>query len=121
MKGIEVKGTDVKLWRNERTSSGASWTEYNLSISKKNQDGTYTNSSVRAKFARSVDVPVNLRTGTNISFEGFLTPDNYVGKDGKEVKRVMIMIMKAEFPEAGQKNSYGEVDGFEQLEEDIPF
>lgn len=114
---MDVSGKNERLWIRKHESDSGSWNEYSLGVSKKGKDGKYVNHYMKVRFAGAVDVPADLKSGSKMDYSGFMTVDSYMGKDGKEVIRPMVMIMDADFPE------YVAIEGsgFEEAEEDIPF
>ena len=116
---IDVTGKNVKLWKNERQgNNGNHWFEYSIGVSKKNKYGKYTNGYVRVKFGRDVVDPSEVPNGSNMNFSGYLTLDVYTNKQGEEVKRDMIMITEASFPDLALDDI---PDSFAQADDDIPF
>ena len=126
--GINVSGSNVKLWKNERQGkNGNHWFDYSVGISKKAKDGNYVNSYVRVKFSSKLGIPEDIPNGAQMDFEGFLTPDVYPDRNGQEVKRDMIVITEAKFHDLYQNDdgysgeSYEGVDSFASAADDIPF
>lgn len=123
---MNVSGEDTRVWVNEhQRQDGTKWLDYSLGISKKTENGDYVNAYMKVRFAKSVKVPEALQNGTKMDYEGFITVDSYTDKDGKEVRRPMVMITKASFETEPQYNppqvSEEQIAGFSAAEEDIPF
>lgn len=126
---VDVTGKNVKLWINERPSrNGGTWPDYSIGISKRKQNGGYVNGYIKVRFGRDVVVPRELPNGASMDFSGYITLDVYTSKDGQEVKKDMIMITSAKFHDVYGDDSgysstadYGDVDSFEQADDDIPF
>ena len=115
---MDVSDKNAKLWVNEhKKRDGGKWYDYSLGASRKLMEGGWANISIKAKFSKDVAVPEPLANGTKISYEGFMTVDIYEDRDGNEVRKPMIMITKASFPELEDIP----VDSFASMEEDIPF
>lgn len=113
---MDVKGKS-KVWANEHQKrDGGVWYDYNISISKKKQDGTYTNAYMRAFFTKDANAPEPIPNGSWMEFEGYLSVDEYESK-GMLVKKPMIMVTKAVFPDLKADVP----DSFSQAEDDIPF
>lgn len=65
---------------------------YSTTLSKKNQDGSYTNAYVAVSFKKGVDIPN--KTKINIK-NGFLTFDQYQ-KEGKTITNLKIFVTEYE-------------------------
>lgn len=124
---MNVNGENTRLWINERQGqNGSKWNDYSVSISKKLEDGNYINTYMKVRFSKAVKIPEQLENGTEMDFGGFLTVDNYTDRDGKEVKRPMVMITEASFnnqklASPTEKYSQEHLAGFSAAEDDIPF
>lgn len=124
---MNVTGEREKLWVNHHErEDGSTWDDYNVGISTKKQDGSYTNMYVRLKFAKAVQLPDKIHNGCFVTFKGFLTVDSYKDKNGNEVKKPMIMAMEATIDDGERKYvpSYDDVAedyGFEMADDSIPF
>lgn len=129
---LDVTGKNVRLWKNERSSkNGRTWNDYSIGVSKKKQSGGYVNGYIKVKFGRDVVVPDEIPNGAKMDFEGYISLDVYEDRNGQEVKKDMIMITRASFHDLyGDDDSrgnytstsdYGDIDSFEQAEDDIPF
>lgn len=122
---MDVRGEGVRVWVNERQrKDGGTWSDYSIGISKKRQDDTYATAYVKCRFTKDVRLPDVFPNGMKMDYEGFLSVDEYTDKDGKEVKRPMIVVTKADFETAlpdRSKFADVETDSFNAAEEDIPF
>lgn len=123
---MNVSGEDTRVWVNEhQRQDGTKWLDYSLGISKKTESGDYVNAYMKVRFAKSVKAPEGLQNGTKMDYEGFITVDSYTDKDGKEVRRPMVMITKADFDIEPKYNpsqvSEEQIAGFSAAEDDIPF
>lgn len=95
---------------------------YSMTLSKKNQDGTYANVYIRVGFRKGVNLPN--KTKINIK-SGFLTFDQYE-KDGLKITNLKIFV--TDFEKVGEekqttkqnKGSENEFFGASK-EEDLPF
>lgn len=111
---IDVSAKNVKLWKNEHEGRKGKFYTFSVSASKKMQDGSYKNKSVRLF---SKEIPQSVPNGTMIDFEGFLTVDVFQSRDGSEVSNIAIYANKVIFHD--WEEDIG--DDFERFEEDIPF
>lgn len=121
---MNVTDENARLWISERKrTDGSAWQDYSVSISKKTESGDYVNTYIKVRFAKSVEVPEGLQNGVKMDYEGFVTVDTYTDKDGKEIKRPMVMITSASFdiPKAIIHVPVEEIAGFQAAEDDIPF
>lgn len=116
---MDVSGNKAKVWVNEHQKrDGGKWYDYNVGIGKKKQDGTYVNMYIRVKFAKELGLPDDIPNGTMMeNYEGYMTIDDYTTRDGEVVKRPLVIITKADFPELDADIP----DSYEQLDEDILF
>ena len=114
---MDVSGKNQKVWCNEHQKrDGSKWYEYNVSISKKKQDGSYVNAYIKVKFSKDVDIEDPIPNGVKMDYEGFMTVDEYTDRDGNIVRKPMLFVTKAVFPEL--ESSF---DSFAEVEEAIPF
>lgn len=114
--GIEVKGKGVKLWINDHTTKdGRDFRSYNVGLSRKNKDGSYVNTYLRAVFGKDVYIPDGVVNGATMDFDGFMSVDSYINKAGEEVKNPMVFITNVQF------HKLTETDSFSEAEDDIPF
>lgn len=124
---LDVKGKNVKLWIQKRPyRDGGTWNDYSIGVSKRNQDGTYTNGYIKVRFGKDLIVPADIPNGTNMDFEGYIALDAYKGKDGNMVKKDMIIITKVAFTDLKNdmtaSSDYDDIgDSFSEAEDDIPF
>lgn len=118
---IDVTGKNCKLWINEhKKQNGDVWHTYTIGVSKKDQNGQYVNAYQDVQFTKNVD-PTRIPNGTTFDFEGWLSVKVYRDKDGKEVRRPIIMINKANFQYDPKAAAESYQDSFEGLDEDVPF
>lgn len=119
---MEVNGTNVRLWVNERQKrDGGKWFDYSVGISKKKEDGSYESVYLKTKFTKDVILPEVIENGASITFSGFLSIDKYTDKDGNEVKKPMLVINSASFDNAPRKYADIPDDSFSAADDDIPF
>lgn len=117
---IDIKGKNVKLWKNEHeTKDGRKFCTFSVSASRKMQDGTYRNKSVKLNTSKTIKIPNDVPSGTMVDFEGFLTLDVYTDRDGNEKSEVAIFVTDLKYQEFFP--SADDDDSFEQMAEDIPF
>lgn len=109
---MEVKENKAKIWRRDIQGKTGEFYRYNVSVSKKNEDGTWANAYMPIKFSKKSGAPEKISNGATCSFEGFMSVDSHRDKEGRVVNAPIIIAMSATFE--------GE-DSFEQMEEDIPF
>lgn len=115
---INISGKDLKLWIGEhQKQDGGTWRDYSFGINKKNQDGTYVNGYLRAKFVGEArEIPEDLPNGTKCDIEGYIGLEHYIKRDGTEMKNPMIMVTKVKFHDLPEP-----IDGFDEIDEDMPF
>ncbi len=116
-----IRFTNTKIWRKDYEGQNGTFYTYNISVSKKNQDNSWSNAYLKVKFAQSADAPEKISNGTIADLEGFLTVDSYRNKEGKEVNQLMLMVMNLNIQDDDRYEDISEVDSFEQAEEEIPF
>ena len=116
---MDVSGNKAKVWVNEHQKrDGGKWYDYNVGIGKKKQDGSYINMYIRVKFAKELGLPEDIPNGMAMeNYEGYMSVDDYTSRDGEVVKRPLVIITKADFPELDADIP----DSYEQLDEDMPF
>lgn len=91
----------------------------NCYLSRKNEDGTYTNSYLPVHITSKTECE-ELKEGSLITVNGFLAPKSYVNKDGKTVSYTVLVAKEIQ---TNEKSSEG-TDFFESLdsfEEEFPF
>ncbi len=112
---------NTKIWRNDFEGQNGTFYTYKISVSKKNQDNSWSNAYIKVKFAQSANAPEKISNGTIADFEGFLTVDTYKSKEGKEISQPLIMVMSLKIHDDEKYEDISDVDNFEQAEEEIPF
>lgn len=112
---------NTKIWRKDYEGQNGTFYTYNISVSKKNKDDSWSNAYIKVKFAQSADAPEKISNGTIADFEGFLTVDTYKNKEGKEVSQPMIMVMTLNIHDDERYDDISDVDSFEKAEDEIPF
>lgn len=126
---INLTMKDQMIWVNEHeTKKGDKFTTYAISVSKRSEDGMYTNKSVKVRFKKNHDVSC-LKSGDLIDVDdAFLTLDTFRDRNGNEVKEVVIQVM--DWRMVGGMDNFDkdtrtkeEVvnDVFSELEDEIPF
>ena len=115
---INIKGENLKLWIGEhQKQDGGTWRDYSFGINKKNQDGTYVNGYIRAKFiGEARNIPEDLPNGTKCDIEGYIGLDHFVRRDGTEVKNPIIKVTAVKFHDLPEP-----IDSFDEIDEDVPF
>ena len=111
---INVECKNVKLWKNEHEGRKGTFYTYSISVSKKQKDGSYKNKGM--KVYPKDGLPNDLPNGATCDIEGFLTLDIFQGRDG-EVMNPMIYANTIKFHDY----DFDDVDGYEQLDAEIPF
>ncbi len=109
---MDVGEKKAKIWRKDHEGKNGPWYSYTVSISRKNDDGSYTNSYLPIRFTKRSGAPEKIENGAVCSIEGFMSVDSYKDKDGKEHNTPQIIVMSYE-PDGA--------DSFTEAEEDIPF
>lgn len=100
----------AKVFAKEIEGSSGSFTAYSIGIGSKEQDGTWINAYLPARFRKGVEVPNN--TTIDIK-EAFLTVQK-----GNDYNRPMLMVMEFEAMPTGQQMG----SGFRAVsEDDVPF
>lgn len=131
---MNVQGDKARLWVNVHgLRDGRKFNTYSIGLSKKREDGTYMNSSIRAIFAKRVDVPEDVKNGEFIAYEGFMSVEEWKDRTGKNVTSPLVIITKADFIDRAT-DEYNPVndpsveipidympDSFEYAEDEIPF
>ena len=118
---IDINGKNCKLWVNEhKKQNGDLWFTYTVGVSRKDQNGQYVNAYQDVQFTKNAD-PAGIPNGTTFDFEGWLSVKVYRDKDGKEVRRPIIMINRASFNYSPEAAGESYADSFEALAEDVPF
>jgi hypothetical protein len=112
---INVEAKNVKLWKNEHEGRKGKWYTFSISASKKMQDGSYKNKSIRV-FSKD-GIPTEIPNGSVCDINGFLTLDIFQGRDG-EVSNIALYANEIKFRDY-ESQDYG--DSFEELDEDVPF
>ena len=112
---MDVSEKKAKIWRKDFEGKNGPFYRYSVSISKKNEDGSYTNAYIPVLFTKRSGAPEKIENGAICSINGFLSVDSYKDKDGKEHNTPMIVVMSAEF------DASAGADSFEQMEVEIPF
>ena len=122
---IDVTGKNCKLWiPDHKREDGSVWHTYTVGVSKKDMDGHWVNAYQDILFTKNAGFSDDIPNGTVFDFEGWMSVKTYKDRDGKEVRRPVIMVNKANFEyDRGQAraDSYEQLDGFEQASDDIPF
>lgn len=91
---------------------------YSTTLSKKNQDGSYTNAYIGVAFKKGVDIPN--KTKINIT-DGFLTFDQYE-KEGKIITNLKIFVKDYENVGANSTKTVSKnQNSFDDSNSDIPF
>lgn len=118
---LDLIGKDVKLWVNAHEGKdGRPWYTYSVSISKKVED-KYVNKGVKIIFGRDTEIPRGLKNGDKIDFQGFPTLDIYTDRDGNERREIAIFAKTVRFLDYEDDDSYEEYEGYDTVQEHIPF
>ena len=113
---MEVSAKKAKIWRKDIQGAKGTWHKYSVSISTKTIGGERKTIYMPIRFAQKSGAPEEIPNGAVCDFEGFMSVDYFDSKNGEEVKRPQIVVMKAEFEDPTEG-----VDSFEQAEIEIPF
>lgn len=116
---MNVSEKNVRVWRKDMEGRNGTFYRYSVGISKKTEDGSYVTAYMPIRFTKNAHMPGKIENGAKCDFNGFLSVDTYLDKDGNEVKQVVIIAMNARLTEANDPTE--DVDSFEQAEDDIPF
>ncbi len=84
---MQING-QANVWNIERkvSNQGSEYTSFSVSLSKKNQDGTYENGNLRATAHKfNHDKMKSLNDGDSVYFAGEIQPNNYQDKQGNKV------------------------------------
>lgn len=114
---MDVKQKKCKIWRKDVEGRNGTFYRYSVSISSKNEDGSFDTVYVPIKFAKKAGAPEKIKNGAECDFEGFLSVDAYTDREGNRVKALQIIAMKAAFDYTADEVE----DSFEEAEDDIPF
>lgn len=112
---MEVSEKKAKIWRTEKQGVNGVWYRYSVAISTKTIDGDRKTVYMPIRFSKKADAPDPIPNGATCNFSGFMSVDWFDTKNGEEVKRPQIVVMKAEFSDLDEE------DGFSQADDDIPF
>lgn len=117
---IDIKGTDVKMWRNDREANGRAWHDYSISFSGKDKDGNWSNKNIKLKFTSSCGASNDelYENGILVNFSGFPSVEKYTKTvtdvDGNKVKinviEPVIVVQEIVIPTE-----------WAQADEDLPF
>lgn len=113
---MDVSAKKAKIWRKEYEGVNGKWHRYSIGISAKTIDGERKTVYIPIRFSKNSGAPDEIPNGAVCDFEGFMSVDFFDSKNGEEIKRPQVVVMKVEFedPTTG-------VDSFEQAEIEIPF
>ena len=120
-----IDGKNVKVWANEREGRNGAWTEYVVGISRKNQDGTFTNKYLRLMTGAKTNKPNEIPHGSFIDFKGWLTViDNRRDAEGEPeiaiyATDIWLSDRKNQRTQSVPQNSMP--DSFSEADDDIPF
>lgn len=110
---------NTKIWRNDiKTDSGEFYT-YSISVSNRNQDGSWDSVYLPIRFSRSAEAPEKISNGTTADLEGFLTVRKR--KTGKNEVQLMVTRYNSQDEEYPVADDLDIPDSFAQAESDIPF
>lgn len=109
--------TKTKIWRNDVKTDSGEFHAYTVSVSSKNQDGSWDNAYLPVRFSKNSGAPAKIENGTVADLEGFLTTKKR--KDGKN--EVQLMVMKYTTEEKEYPTASDIPDSFEEQMESIPF
>ena len=113
---MDVSAKKARIWRTEMKGVNGVWYRYSVGISRKTIDGERKTAYLPIRFAKQAEAPEEIPNGAMCDFEGFMSVDYFDSKNGEEIRRPEIVVMKVEFedPTTG-------VDSFEQADVEIPF
>ena len=115
---MDIKQKKCKIWRKDVEGRNGTFHRYSVSISSKNEDGSYDTVYLPVKFAKKAGAPGKIKNGAECDLEGFLSVDAYTDREGNRVKALQIIAMKAAFDYDADEEFE---DSFEEAEDDIPF
>lgn len=113
---MEVSAKKAKIWRKDFEGRNGTFHRYSVGVSRKNEDGSFTNAYIPVKFSKKSGAPEKVSNGALCDFDGFVSVESYTDKDGKTVNAPQIIIMNVTFDDPTEG-----VDSFAQAETDIPF
>lgn len=113
--GVDVKGTNCKLWISTHSGSNGEFNTFSVGVSNKDMDGNYINAYQDVVFTRNSGISPDIKNGTVFDFEGWMSARTRKSKDGREYTKPVIVIKKANFRTDDVEDNYTELD------EDIPF
>lgn len=116
---MNISERNARIWRKDIEGRNGTFYRYSVGISKKLEDGSYITAYMPIRFTKNANMPERIENGAKCDFNGFLSVDTYLDRDGHEVKQVIIVAMNASLSDAGDPTEG--VDSFEQAEDEIPF
>lgn len=123
---MQING-QANIWNVERKTSnnGSEYTSFSVSFSKKNQDGSYENGSLRATAHKfNHDKMQVLNDGDMVYYIGDIQPNNYE-KDGQKIYGFQLFtreIHKIEKLENNTNKQQANNNGPQQfMDSDLPF
>lgn len=111
--------SNTKIWRNDIETENGTYYAYSVSVSSKNQDGSWDNAYLPVRFSKSANAPAKIHNGTIANLEGFLTTRKR--KDGKNEVQFMVMYYNSDEEPVPVADDSDLPDNFAQAESDIPF
>lgn len=110
---------DTKIWRNDIDTENGTYYAYSISVSSKNQDGSWDNAYLPVRFSKNANAPAKISNGTIANLEGFLTVKKR--KDAKNEVQFMVMQYTSDEEQYQAAEDSDIPDNFEQAESEIPF
>lgn len=108
---------NTKIWRNDIKTENGEFASYTVSVSSKNQDGSWDNAYLPIRFSKHANAPERISNGSTADLEGFLTVRKR--KDGKN--EVQLMVTRCNFQDEQYPVAEDIPDNFAQAESEIPF
>ena len=109
---MDVIEKKARIWRKEYEGKNGPFYRYSVSISRKNDDNTYTNAYLPIRFTKRSGAPEVIENGASCSIEGFMSVETYKDREGKEHNTPQIIVMSYKS---------ADTDSFAEAEVDIPF
>lgn len=113
---MDISAKKAKIWRKDIDGRNGTFYRYSVSVSRKNEDGSFTNAYIPVRFSKKSGAPEKITNGALCDFSGFMSVESYTDKEGKTVNSPQIVIMNVEFEDPTEG-----VDSFSQADDDISF
>ena len=111
---MDVRAKNVKVWRKDFEGRNGAFYKYSVSVSRKNEDGSFVNAYIPVKFSKKSGAPEKIENGAVCDLEGFMSVESYKDKEGNTRNTPMVVVMSVKFENENEED-------FAEAEEDIPF